>query len=279
MSEPEVTVLNYSGGKQSTCLLWMVILGDMPRPDPFLVVNADPGMENSETYKQNEVMRAECKKAGIEFVTVPGPNLATDLLDLKNRKRIDNPPYWTAPRVAGASEGQLMQKCTRFYKVEPMDRWLRVWIEANLGYGAKSGRLPQGLLEKWIGFPKGEEMRIKPSRQKYIRFRYPLMELGMGNAEVAAYYRDNGIAQPPRSVCNACFANTAKHYKEMRANRPEDFALAVAVDAAVRDMSSCGVEEEVFVSKTRKPLPIIADDEFEGEQLEMFSCDSGYCFT
>jgi len=279
MSElPGVTVLNYSGGKQSTCLLWMVLRGDIPRPDPFLVLNADPGMENSETYKQNAAMAYECGKAGVEFKTVAGPNLATDLLNISRVKRIDNPPYWTAPR-SGGKVGQLMQKCTKHYKIAPMDRFLRQWIEQRLGYPANSKRLPPGLVTKWIGFCKGEEMRIKPSTQNYIRFAYPLIDRGMGQVEVGQYYESNGLALPPRSVCNACFANGPAMYREMRKERPGDFAQACAIDEAVRDMSSCGVEESVYVSRTRRPLSVIADDEYEGQQMDWLSCDSGYCFT
>lgn len=273
-----VTVLNYSGGKQSTCLLWMVLRGDIDRPENFIVLNADPGMENSLTYKQNALMRGECEKAGIEFATAPGPNLADDLINVRKAKRVDNPPYWTAPR-SGGREGQLMQKCTRHYKIAPMDRWLRVWIERHLGYPVGSGRLPENLVTKWIGFCRGEEMRIKPSLVGYIDFAYPLIDMGMGQVEVAQYYETNGLDLPPRSVCNACFANTPQMYRDMKKNRPHDYAQAVAIDEAVRDMTSCGVEEDVYVSKTRRPLSVIAGDEYEGQQLDMFSCDSGYCFT
>jgi hypothetical protein len=160
-----------------------------------------------------------------------------------------------------------------------MDRFLRKWIQERLGYHPKSGRLPAGLVEKWIGFCRGEELRVKPSQVKYITFRYPLLDLGMGPAEIAAYYDDNGLKIPPRSVCNACFANSPEMYRLMRRDRSQDFAQAVAVDAAVRDMTSCGVEEEVFVSKTLKPIGEIAADQYNGEQMELFSCDSGYCFT
>jgi hypothetical protein len=92
----------------------------------------------------------------------------------------------------------------------------------------------------------------------------------MGPAEIAAYYEDNGLKMPPRSVCNACFANSPEMYRGMRRDRPQDFAQAVAVDAAVRDMTSCGVEEDVFVSKTLKPIGEIAADQYEGEQMELF---------
>lgn len=279
MSDPRrLTVLNYSGGKQSTCILWMILRGDIERPEHFLVMNADPGMENSKTYEQNDLMRSECEKAGIEFYTAPGPNLYQDLISVRSKKRIDNPPYWTAPRSGGRT-GQLMQKCTKHYKIAPMDRRIRLWLEVNFGYSILSKRLPEELVTKLIGFCCGEEMRIKPSHQKYIRFSYPLIDMGMGQVEVGQYYESNGLELPDRSVCNACFANGPSMYREMKRDRLEDFAQAVRVDEAVRDMSSCGVEESVYVSKTLRPLTEIACSDYEGEQLDMFSCDSGYCFT
>ncbi|MGA7813873.1 hypothetical protein, partial [Caballeronia sp.] len=67
--KPILTTLSYSAGKQSHALLEMVLRGHIPRPEPFLVLNADPGMENENSYPIVESMRRRCTEAGIAFKT------------------------------------------------------------------------------------------------------------------------------------------------------------------------------------------------------------------
>lgn len=50
MSEPFLVALSCSGGVQSICLLEMVLRGDIEKPLRFVVLIADPGMEDARTY-------------------------------------------------------------------------------------------------------------------------------------------------------------------------------------------------------------------------------------
>lgn len=281
--EPLLTVLNFSGGKQSSVLLWMVLRGDLPKPENFLVVTADPGMENSETYDYIQMMHEQCREHGIEAHVAKGPNLYEDLINLKGsgKTRFDNPAFWA--KKANGKVGQLMQKCTRIYKIAPMDRFLRIVLEERYGLGRKSSGLGANIVEKWIGFSKNEEHRVKPSQQKYICFRYPLIELGMTNTGVLDYYKKHGLPIPPRSVCNACWANGLDTFKQMYEERPHDWEQAVSVDNAIRDLSQIMVEEEIYVSRTCLPLEQLPDIGFrmtaKKDNSDQWSCDSGYCFV
>lgn len=276
-----LTVLNFSGGKQSSALLWMVIMGIIEKPDNFIVLNADPGMENSETYYYIDFMKSVCKNHDIDFLAVPGPNLYKDIIGLSDseKTRLDNPKYWT-DNGPGKKEGMLMQKCTKHYKIAPMDREIRRQLETRFGISAKSRRIGEGIVEKWIGFSYSEIERIKPPEQKYIKFRYPLIERKMNNDDVVSFFKDHKLNLPPRSVCNACFANGTKTLMSMYIDRPEDWKQAVNVDNAIRDWSQIGVEKPVYVSKTLVPLEELAKTVFsKSEDLESdYSCDSGYCF-
>jgi hypothetical protein len=278
MSDAVLTVLNFSGGKQSSCLLWLVLRGVFPRPENFLVLNADPGMENSLTYKYVQRMFKLCREAGIECATVPGPNLYRDLVQLKmtGATRVDNPPYWTVNEKGKV--GQLMQKCTKHYKIAPMDRFLRLYMEKRFGISAKSKRIREASVEKWIGFSADEVHRCKPSSQKYIRFRYPLIENEITNADVLTIFEELGEKPPPRSVCNACFANGSKVLAEMQSSRPDDWEQACAVDDAVRDLKQVGINDQVFVSRDCRPLRQF-DSEAGHANGDEWACDSGYCFV
>ena len=276
-AQPLLTVLNYSGGSQSEALLHMVLRGQIKIPKHFVVLNADPGMENSKTYEHVAKMKIRCEEAGILFETVDGPNLYEDILALKSTgaTRFDNPPYWT--KSATGKRGRLMQGCTKVYKIAPTDRWIRMYLQAVHGISLKSRRLGEEIVHKWIGFSLDEAHRVSDSTQVYVKFVYPLIEKGMTKADVEQYYKDIGEPKPPRSVCNACFANSASTYREMKRDRPQDFAQAVAVDEAIRDWSCIGIKDEVYISDLLIPVREIGDAEspLEGEE---WSCDSGHCF-
>jgi 3'-phosphoadenosine 5'-phosphosulfate sulfotransferase (PAPS reductase)/FAD synthetase len=278
--EPKLTVLNFSAGTQSSVLLWMVLRGEIQIPENFIVLQADPGMENSDTYRYSEMMRGLCKTAQVPYFVAPGPSLYQDLVELSNtdKSRLDNPPYWT--KNEKGKVGRLKHKCTYTYKIAPMDRFIRRYLEEQFGISSKSKRMGEGIVEKWIGFGYDEVLRIKPPNRKYVRFCFPLIDLGWDRDKVNEYYTENNLPKPPRSVCNACFANGVSFLKEMYQSRPKDWRQAVEVDKAVRDWSQIGINDTVFVSPTAKPLEQLAEEGFPGSEdnHDDDSCTSGYCF-
>ena len=156
-------------------------------------------------------------------------------------------------------------------------------MERHLGISRKSTRLGEDTVCKWIGFSQDEWMRIKEAKQKYIYFEYPLIERRMTKTDIAVYYLKHNLQPPPRSVCNACFANDVATFKEMHDNRPDDWAQAVAVDEAIRDLTQIGVVDECFVSSTLLPLRELAARGFildaKVAEQDSESCHSGHCFV
>lgn len=281
---PKLTVLNFSGGTGSGCLAEMILNGDIPRPDhPLIVLNADPGMENSQTYVYVAEMRARFEAFGIPFITVKR-NLYAELLALKasGATRFDTPPFWTKNRKTG-KKGRLLQKCTGAYKVAPMDRAIRAWMQANLGISAKSKRLGENIVRKWIGFSQDEWTRIKESKQKYVYMDYPLIDRRMTKTDIRTYFLKINRPLPPRSVCNACYANDVAFFKNMAATRAVDFEQACKVDDEIRDLRHIGVEDECYVSSTLIGLRELAARGFvlPAEVLEQDAemCHSGHCFV
>lgn len=273
------TALSFSGGAGSSRLLAAVLEAEIPRPENFIVVNSDPGMEDTRTYAVVESYAAECDAAGIPFLRVKR-NLYQELLALKasGRTRFDLPPLWTRNRVTG-KKGRLLQRCTKEYKIAPMDRVIRAWLDENLGLPRYSRRIGEGTLSRWIGFSNDEWHRIKEAKQKYVSFAYPLIDRKIDRSSFAAWFLSKGRTLPPRSVCSACYANDVPHFKDMHATRPENWAQAVAIDEEIRDLRCVGVEDECFVSSTLVPLKIMALMNFENLQdQEAVQCHSGHCF-
>lgn len=279
---PKITTLSYSAGKQSHALLKMVLMGQIPRPENFLVLNADPGMENSESYLFVAQAKAECERAGIPFLTAQ-TTLFYDLTTFKERglNRLDSPPFWTKNRITG-KRGRLMQACTPAYKISPINRELRKWIEEKFGINHKATRgLPK--VETWIGFSADEQNRANKcfSKVKYITLRFPLIERGMTKAQVSGFFLQHGIQEPPSSVCNACFSNGLAYFEDMYDNRPKDWEQAVMVDDYIRDMRQIGIEDECYVSQTLIPLRELPKLNFlrgNPNEFRQYRCNSGACF-
>lgn len=279
------TQLSFSGGTGSGAILEMVLRGDLERPPNFVVIRANPGMESGETNAYVDYMRPRVESAGIPFIEVRR-NLLRGLLDLKasGATRFDLPPLWTRNRVTG-KRGRLQQKCTKWAKIQPMDAAMRQWMHDNLGISRLSKRIGVGTVEKWIGFSADEWTRIKEDRsQKYVVFGYPLIDRKMKKPDVLQYFLSNRLRLPPRSVCNACYANDVEYFKKMHDERPDEFwNEAVAVDEACRDLSCVGVKDECFVSQTLLPLQELAMLGFVlpagvSETVDS-ACMSGHCFV
>lgn len=287
MEKRILTAINYSAGVQSSGILEMVLAGIIPRPEPLLVVNANPGMENSVSYQHTASMMGRCAVAGIEFVTVPGPNLYHDIVTLKDsgKTRLDNPPFWT-PSERGRKEGQVTQKCTQAYKVAPMDRAVRKWMNDNWSISPKNSQLARIVgVEKWIGFTLDEQHRadglMAAKRARYVGFAFPLIAMEMTKSDVVDLFRDRNWKLPPTSLCNACPYMGLRKLKEMHDDRPADWGQAVNVDEAARDLTQIGLNKPCFVSKTLIPLTQLAEMNFElpdEVQNDLHQCSSGACF-
>jgi hypothetical protein len=280
--KPILTTLSYSAGKQSHALLEMVLRGDIEKPSRFLVLNADPGMENEESYSIISATRLRCEKSGIPFITARS-TLCYDLTTFKERglTHLDQPPYWTRNRITG-KKGRLKQKCTPFYKVAPMRRELRHFLNSHYGVSLVSKHLPP--VESWIGFAADEQHRADKCKSdvKFISLRFPLIEMGLTKAKVHGYYIKHSISEPPSSVCNACFSNGLTFLEEMYYHRPSDWEQAVMVDDYIRDMSQLGIKDECFVSETLIPLRDLPGLNFKRDNQVFFRkhrCNSGVCFV
>lgn len=276
--ERRLTVLNFSGGKQSSLLAWMAIRGEIERPD--VILTANPGMEGDAVLQYVSMIHARAREVGIPAYTVPGPNLFSDMIGLRTsgRTRFDTPAYYTQGD-SGGREGKLTQRCTKYYKIEPMNRAARRELERKLGIKAKGGRIPPGTVEKWIGFSASEVHRIKPPKERWSCFRYPLVDMNLTNGDVVKWYQRTGTPMPPRSVCRACFANDAAFFKQMSQDDPAGWQQALAVDEAIRDWTQIGVKRPVYILRSCISLRELQARDFQDNGGAGDSCDSGFCFT
>jgi hypothetical protein len=277
-TETLLTSLSFSGGTGSGCIAEMLLNGDLVCDTPLVIVTADPGMENSSTYDYVAEMSERFYEKGFDHRIVKTDLYGNFLAAVKRKDtRFDLPPFWTKNRKTG-KRGRLMQKCTGAYKIAPMQRVVRKKLEEVAGISTSCKRFQQNCVRTWIGFSKDEISRIKEPKQKYIWLQYPLVAMGMTKNDVFRYYKKINRPLPPRSVCNACFANDVSHFKEMYENRPSDWEQAVAVDDACRDLSFMRVDDECYVSSTLKSLRQLCDEGFAESEKPDILCQTGFCF-
>lgn len=241
-------------------------------PKKLLVVAADPGSEHKDTVRIRDKTMSDLREMGIHAVVAPGPKMHTDLLERKanGSTRIDSAAYWTE------GGGRLMQKCTRHYKIEPMDRVVNAYLKYHMGMKS----FPENCVERWIGFAWDEIARCSPMRQSYQQARYPLIDMRETKEDVINWYKKTGEEMPPPSVCNHCWANGTRTFKRIHDTDKDGWNAAKRFDEDSRDLSQFGVNEKCFCSQTRMSLQELEDNGFEVKSgdASVLSCDSGMCF-
>lgn len=257
-SKRSVKALSYGGGVQTTALLRMILAGEYERPD--VVIFADTGDEPLAIYAAVERERLNCEAAGLAFRVVarPGGPLRDELL--KGQVRVPAFTRTTKRTTKRRKGGQLLRSCTDKFKLAPIRQFLRK-------HGVAAA-------EMWLGMSTDEMQRVKTSKLQWVTNRYPLVEMDMRRSDCEAYLIRLGI-EPVKSACVYCPYHSSAAWESIR-NVPEDWALAVAYDEALRDARP---NMKTFVHPARKALALAVSDPtptlFEPENDE---CE-GVCFS
>jgi len=280
--DPFLTVLNYSGGRQSHKLARQILRSEIEIPTRFLVVAADPGNEHKDTIRIRDKTFAEFNDRGIHAVVCPGPKMLDELRTKKcnGSTHIDQPPLWNS--------GALPQHCTRHYKIRPMNRVIKAYLRYTLGYEIPWVDTSPGFVERWIGFTWDELNRRRKTlkkwgsepEDKWQQPRFPCIERCETKADVLRWYEITGEEMPPPSVCGHCPANGVATLKRIHDTDQTCWSNSVEYDGLGRDMRQFGVREKCFCSATRLPLVELKARNFEvvGSDSQDMMCDSGACF-
>lgn len=121
---------------------------------------------------------------------------------------------------------------TSEYKLAPIRRKIRELLGAAQ---PNFRRVPRGrTAEEWVGFSTDEIGRVAEPRVFYLRARHPLLELGMSRRDCQRYLRRAGWGDTAKSACIGCPFHGNRQWREMRDQRPEEWADAVEFDRAIR---------------------------------------------
>jgi hypothetical protein len=255
-------VLSLGAGVQSTTLLLMSCLGELPLLDA--AVFADTQWEPAEVYRHLDWLTEFAGKAGVPVYRVSEGNLRADAMVSQVRgtklsgSRWASMPLYTKNRQTG-KRGMIRRQCTSEYKIKPLDRFIKREL---LGIKPK-GRTPAGSVETWVGISADESGRMRKPHHAWQSLRYPLVHdvatytprglfvSGFTRTDCYIWLDRNNFPRPPRSACIGCPFHSDEEWMRIKSD-PVQWADAVGFDHAIR---ACGaIRGDCFLHRSCVPL-------------------------
>jgi hypothetical protein len=223
MTEP-IHILSLGAGVQSSTLALMAAAGEVT-PMPVAAIFADTQAEPASVYRWLDWLE---RQLPFPVRRVSKGSLTEAALRIKEKR--DGSGKWAASHIPAyvknpdGSRGILQRQCTYNYKVIPL---IRTALRLMREHKATS-------VVQWIGISLDEAHRMKPSRDKRIEHRWPLVDLRLKRYQCLRWMESKGHPKPPRSACVYCPYHSDAEWRRLRDEEPEAFAEAVRVDEAYR---------------------------------------------
>lgn len=295
---PTVSVFSFGAGVQSTTILVLAARREIPAPD--YCVFSDPGAESPETIAHLERCKHFAEEAGLRLVHLKPGDLGDDLLrDPKTFTSVPlfttnekGEPSGMLPRRC--TKDYKIQPIETFIRRDvlalPKRKMIprNVLIESWLGisedeeHRAKPPGLSVTRLRVVGKDSDGNPVKAKVTAWEPFRWlekTYPLLGYrqrgdrskvpdkrftfcaGWDREDCLEYLDKHWGAQVPKSACYFCPYRSGREWADMKANRPDEWARAVAWDEAIREEYKDGLRSirghlrgRVFVHPSRKPL-------------------------
>src|SRR5207237_6999010 len=116
-----------------------------------------------------------------------------------------------------------------------------------------SARLPPCFVAQWFGISVDEWKRMRVSDVAYIVNCYPLVDRRLSRRDCIEWLQRHGYRVPPKSACLGCPYHSNATWREMKRDRPREWAETVAFDRVIRK-GLPGVKGEAFVHRSMLPL-------------------------
>lgn len=226
--------LSLGAGVQSTTLLAMSVALEVDRLRG--VIFADTGWEPKAVYETVDWCEAMAKAAGIDFYRVSAGNIRDDAVA---GTRSASLPVTTKDEDGGVA--RLRRQCTHEYKIAPIQKKLR-----ELGATAKNP------VDLWLGISLDEVQRMKPSRVKYVRHKFPLVDRRMTRHDCLMWLQRQRFPLPARSACIGCPFHDDATWRKMRDESPEEWADACEFDESIRRLPR--IDSDCYLHRTAVPL-------------------------
>lgn len=280
----EFNILSLGAGVQSSVVLLLSCRGILPKLD--YAIFADTQWEPKAVYYHLWWLAEQAGKAGIPVIINTAGDIRVDMLRSMVRgakekgQRWVSMPVFTQGNTSGAG-GMIRRQCTTEYKLNVIEHTMRKDI-----LGLKKGeRVSDVHVYQWIGISLDEKQRMRVSDKRWQTNHYPLigwpeqwLEKRWTRAMCEDWFaREYPGRTLPRSACIGCPFHSNEEWRDMKENRPEDFADACAFDRAIRKCG--GMRGDVFLSDQRIPLEDVDFSRPNPNQQNLFAAQEclGMC--
>ena len=264
-----LTIISLGVGVQSSTMALMSAKGILPKVDGAIFADTKNEPKAIELY-----LNFLKKILPFPVYQVSRSNIYDDFIkNVEQGIRSPNPPLFTQNKITG-KKGMLLRQCTNDYKIAVIRKKIRELC--NVGY---KKRFPKDkYVEQWIGISTDEIQRMKPSKDKYILNRFPLIEMKMSRQDCLDWMKEQNIPLPEKSACIICPYHNDNYWHFMKTERPSEFEQAVAFDRKIRN-GSAKIKDNLYLHRSCKPLEEIEFNKKETDkQLDMFNNEcTGMC--
>ncbi|MDE0852887.1 MAG: hypothetical protein OSA97_00510 [Nevskia sp.] len=237
-----LTVLSLGAGVQSSTLALMAAAGEI-QPMPDCAIFADTQAEPRAVYEWLDWLVTQLP---FPVHRVTAGSLTDNILDPDTEKFISIPAFG----VLDGRNTMLRRQCTREFKLAPMHAKVRQLL--GLAKGQHGPR--EVAVEVWIGISLDEMQRMKESEHRWVRNRWPLIELRMERRHCQEWLWRRFRRRAPRSACGYCPFHSDAKWRQQRDHDPETWALTRRVDAAIRDKRQYGLDSTLYLHDARRPI-------------------------
>lgn len=287
-------VLHLGAGRQSSAMVEMVVLGELPRMD--LVIFCDTGDEPAHVHRQVEYLAGRLASVEIQLLVVrkSAPGIVRDLQSVTSGRFVSL-PFFTRDPVTG-KVARLKRQCTSEYKIEPADNTVLAWLLEH-GHAQlltdRLGRIRRVvrtdvLTEHYYGISFEEFYRAGKRGPTWQQAIYPLIDLRMTALDCVKWLRRHGLPVPKKSSCRVCPYHDDQYWLDMQTDSPADFVYVCNFDDWLRTPEAKrgvlrNLRDDVYLHQSCQPLRSI---NFAAEiekrrvgDLPMFDLCGDHCMT
>jgi len=276
--EPKLRILSLGAGVQSSTMALMANEGAFG-PLPDYAIFADTGWEPKKVYEHLKWLKTQLKYPVIICKNhLKSGSIKEDIVnEISKEKGFLHIPFFAKNTETGKI-GIGPRQCTRNYKITPINRKIRHLI------GLKDRqRFPRSIwVEVWVGISTDEAMRMKPSREKWIKNIWPLIDKNMSRQACLDWYDGKNYRTPAKSSCIGCPYHDNILWNEIKKESPEEFEEACKIDDMMRH-SANNKNIERYLHRRGEPLRSIDFDKLlqkkkKDDQLDLFNNEcEGMC--
>lgn len=239
-------IISLGAGVQSSTMALMAAHGEIS-PMPDCAIFADTGAEPQKIYEWLDWIETQLPYP--VHRVMKGDGLLKNIIASVEGGRFASAPFFTESKTGGR-EGRLRRQCTREFKIEPIERFIRRNI-LGLKHGERAPKV--ATVTQWIGISLDEIQRMKNPQNKFTEHRWPLIELRMTRTDCLRWMADKGYPMPSKSSCTFCPYHDNAMWRELKTTDAQAWGQAVEIDRLIRG-GVRGTSEKLYLHRSMIPL-------------------------